>query len=290
MVLNENKYLYNGKELQDEQLGGINLDWYSYGARYYDPALARWHVMDPVAEKYYSWSPYNYTVNNPIRFIDPNGMWVGDPPAWLKGWNNAVKQFNDNFYSGLNFRINNPSQLVNDATSTADATLQTMSDVTFISNATGNTNETAEAVGNMVNTITEIPNMSGEEIGALAATATIAIGKSLLTKKAPIPKFGSRRSAMTQLKKDTGVPRSQSPLNVERQPLMHNGRTVVGADGKPVMTRVYTHETTAGNRILIQEHSAGHQTGNVGSHFNVRPINNPNTGKVDGTLPHYEWE
>ena len=44
---NDNKYLYNGKELQDEQLGEINLDWYDYGARFYDPGLSRWHVMEP---------------------------------------------------------------------------------------------------------------------------------------------------------------------------------------------------------------------------------------------------
>ena len=31
-VLSDNKYLYNGKELQDEQLGGVNLDWYDYGS------------------------------------------------------------------------------------------------------------------------------------------------------------------------------------------------------------------------------------------------------------------
>ncbi len=73
MVPSENKYLYNGKELQDEQLGGVNLDWYDYGFRFYDPALARFTTQDPRAEKYYSWSAYNYCYNNPIKFIDPRG-------------------------------------------------------------------------------------------------------------------------------------------------------------------------------------------------------------------------
>ena len=74
MVPNDNKYLYNGKELQDEQLGGINLDLYDYGMRYFDPALARWHSVDPLAESYYSHSPYHYALNNPIRYTDFMGM------------------------------------------------------------------------------------------------------------------------------------------------------------------------------------------------------------------------
>jgi RHS repeat-associated protein len=82
-------YKCNGKEL--DLMHGLNT--YDYGARQHDPILARWDRIDPLCEKYYEVSPYNYCLNNPVMLVDPDGRVVGNPfIEIIKYTGNAIKK------------------------------------------------------------------------------------------------------------------------------------------------------------------------------------------------------
>lgn len=74
------KYKYNGMEWQDE----LGLNWYDYHARNYDPAIGRWMNIDPLAETSRRWSPFTYCYNNPVRYVDPDGMQAIDNDDIIK--------------------------------------------------------------------------------------------------------------------------------------------------------------------------------------------------------------
>ena len=82
-----NRWRFSGKE--DQSFLGASIPLLDFGARMYNPAIARWTAADPLSEKYYGISPYVYCLGNPISIIDPNGMdiWTMDEKGnvvWVK--------------------------------------------------------------------------------------------------------------------------------------------------------------------------------------------------------------
>ena len=79
LLTTSNNYLFNGKELQRHEFGINNsLEVYDFGARLYEPQIGRWHAVDPLAHKFAPYSPYNFALNNPIIYIDPDGRDIVD--------------------------------------------------------------------------------------------------------------------------------------------------------------------------------------------------------------------
>lgn len=82
---------YYGKEL--DRIHGLN--HYDYSAKQYDPARLQFTTRDPHSENYYSWSPYAYVANNPVRLIDKNGK------DWTDILSGATDAINNNISIGL---------------------------------------------------------------------------------------------------------------------------------------------------------------------------------------------
>ena len=96
-----NRWRYSGKEEQ----GAIDssLPLIDYGARMYDPVIARWMSVDPLAEKYYSMTPYGYCAGNPVNMIDLDGQKIK-----IQESNEANKYSFIDYSLGMDYNGDNP--------------------------------------------------------------------------------------------------------------------------------------------------------------------------------------
>ena len=110
-----NRWRFSGKE--DQSFLGASIPLLDFGARMYNPAIARWTAADPLSEKYYGISPYVYCLGNPISVIDPDGMdiWTMDE----KGNVVWVKESDDHRL----YYVNNDGLLSDDYVSVSDRSI-----------------------------------------------------------------------------------------------------------------------------------------------------------------------
>ncbi|MCC5922082.1 MAG: RHS repeat-associated core domain-containing protein [Cyclobacteriaceae bacterium] len=105
------RYGFNGKEEDPEGLGGGG-STYEYGFRIYNPQISKFLSVDPLADQAPGWTPYRFGFNNPIRFLDPNGLFEteSDTKQWAKdnkirtGWFSRHKVEQE---SGGSWAVNN---------------------------------------------------------------------------------------------------------------------------------------------------------------------------------------
>jgi RHS repeat-associated protein len=103
----ENRYKYNGKELQNKEFSdGSGLEEYDFGARMYDQQLVVWHNIDPLSEKMRRFSSYNFVYDNPERFVDPDGMEGEETNKVRIEYNQKTKQTTEVYISEDEYNTN----------------------------------------------------------------------------------------------------------------------------------------------------------------------------------------
>jgi RHS repeat-associated protein len=291
----ENRVKYNGKELQSKEFGdGSGLEWYDYKNRFYDQQIGRFFCVDRLADKFPYYSPYQFAGNAVPNAIDLDGL----EPSY---------QIGNNFFMAsdvLTHKIPEEAYVPSTAAASGPHPFgiigQSVYDVvyppleaanTIVTGRTG-TGKKASASDYIDAGITIVATgLTGEEGNPRVPRGELPVEGNM-----------GRRGAFNKAKSDLGIARSQHPdanpetgKQYEMVPMTNrNGKTVLGSDGKPVMTREFTFTTSDGTKVVIQDHSAGHQfneggKGDQRAHFNVRPIEDTRNGKIGGTQLHYPY-
>lgn len=163
----DDRYKFTGKERDYGETG-----WDYFGARYYDSKIGRWLQVDPLADKYPGWSPYNYALNNPLRIFDPDGR-----DGWDFLWGIA-KGFGKHIISTTASSLKLASDGLVQSVSDPSLSLQVLSLIE-------NPSQVTDAVTTKYNQLTSdfgSTESSGEALGEiLGVAAEVAVTKRLFS-------------------------------------------------------------------------------------------------------------
>jgi RHS repeat-associated protein len=239
----DHKFKFLGKEHQPE----LGLNWHHLDARFYDPALGRFHSIDPLIELYQeSWTPYHYSFNNPIRFGDPDGRWPGEG-LW-KGFKNWINQ-------SIGPQAQNIGRAYMMASTGADTTPKTRGELILA---------VAGQVGNSFQSAPGRLKMSGlRSTPATRATSNVA---AHTTPEAPQPATLVERAHTVQNAQPSQKGRNMS-TTATAQLQREDGTTYVGvSSSKPALTREQRAALQPGE---VEIKGKGHAEVTVVNHANA---------------------
>ncbi|MDR0232139.1 MAG: hypothetical protein LBI82_08485 [Dysgonamonadaceae bacterium] len=239
--------LYKFGDKEYDEMHGLN--WFDFNARFYNGIVPGFTTLDPLAEKYYSISPYAYCANNPIKYIDPDGRQIVLPPVF--GMNPVMM--------GTNTPLLGVSDLVKVGTENVVKTGPTRTAVETVAK----TSETTGNLGRVANGAKETGKGLTEQVKRFDG------GKDTNNK--------TGNEALRNAKDQNGIPRSQQPEKTIK-PNTEGGKNA-GLDGRNV--KQFEYKNAKGEKVSIRQDkpTTYPDGGGQPSHYNA--------GKSGGDLPQH---